>query len=316
MIYDSQPPAPCRRRDARRAVQAMAAEQDGVVSRAQARDLGADRWVVRGEVQAGRWRAVGRRTVAVHLQPLGERAAWRASLHEAGVGAALDGVSSLRASGLVRFEDVIHLSVPPGSRARSRPGVIVHQLRSYSTDDVIAAGIPRTRPHVAAIRAAMWARSDRAAATIMAMTVQQRLTTPARLQAQALAMGRHKRRTLILTIARDIADGAQALSELDFSRLCRQRGLPPPDRQVIRRGPRGRVYLDCYWVGFRLVVEIEGIHHDAPENAVDDSLRQNALSIRDNVVLRIPVIGIRTCPDEFMDQVAEALTAAGWCGAA
>lgn len=306
----------------RRDVQALGAEQDGVVSREQARALGADRWVVRGEVQAQRWRGIGRWTVAVHMLPLSERGLWRAALNEAGCRSALDGVSALRASGLVGFEDVNHVSVPPGSRARSRPDVIVHQLRSYCADDwaddVITVGIARMRPHVAAVRAAMWARSDRAAATIMAMAVQQRLTTPDRLLREALKVARHKRRRLIRTIAHDIADGAQALSELDFATRCRERGLPPPTRQVVRRGRRGManldVYrLDVYWDEFRVVVEIEGIHHDAPENVVDDSLRQNDLTIKRNAVLRIPLIGLRTCPDEFMDQVEAMLRAAGWC---
>lgn len=71
-----------------------------------------------------------------------------------------------------------------------------------------------------------------------------------------------------------------------------------------------------YWDEFRVVVEIEGIHHDAPENVVDDSLRQNDLTIKRNAVLRIPLIGLRTCPDEFMDQVEAMLRAAGWCRAA
>lgn len=252
----------------------------------------------------------------VHMLPLSERGLWRASLNETGRRSALDGVSALRANGLVGFDDVNHISVPPGSRARSGPNVIVHQLRSYRADDVITAGIARMRPHVAAVRAAMWARSDRAAATIMAMAVQQRLTTPDRLLREALRVGRHQRRMLIVTIAHDIADGARALSELDFAKRCRERGLPPPTRQVVRRGRRGRVYLDVYWDEFRLVVEIEGIHHDAPENVVDDSLRQNDLTIARNAVLRIPLIGLRACPDEFMDQVEAMLRAAGRAGRA
>lgn len=317
MIDDSTPAVKRgSRASVRRDVHALAAHQDGVVSREQARLLGADRWVVRGEVRAQRWRGIGRWTVAVHMLPVGERGLWRAALNDSGRRSALDGVSALRASGLVGFDDVTHVSVPQGSRARSRPGVIVHQLRSYSADDVITAGIARMRPHVAVVRAALWARSDRAAATIMAMTVQQRLTTPDRLLREAMELGHHQRRSLIVTIARDIVDGARALSELDFAKRCRERGLPPPTRQMVRRGRRGRIYLDVYWSEFRVVVEIEGIHHDAPENIVDDSLRQNDLTIKRNAVLRIPLIGLRTCPDEFMDQVEAMLRAAGWSAAA
>ena len=71
-----------------------------------------------------------------------------------------------------------------------------------------------------------------------------------------------------------------------------------------------------YWDDYALVVEIEGAHHDSPGNAIDDSLRQNDLTIGHDKVLRIPVLGLRTLPDEFMAQVERALRAAGWSHAA
>jgi very-short-patch-repair endonuclease len=64
------------------------------------------------------------------------------------------------------------------------------------------------------------------------------------------------------------------------------------------------------------VVEVEGAHHDAPENAVDDALRQNALTIGRLGVLRIPVLGLRTCPGAFLAQVEQLLRQAGWAPAA
>ena len=166
------------------------------------------------------------------------------------------------------------------------------------------------------VRAAMWARSDRAAATVMAMAVQQRLATADAVLLEARRLNRHKRRPLILAVARDVADGAQALSELDFAALCRRRGLPEPTRQRVLQGPRGRVYLDVSWNEYGVVVEVEGAHHDAPENAVDDALRQNALTIGRLGVLRIPVLGLRTCPGPFLAQVEQLLRQAGWAPAA
>ena len=38
-----------------------------------------------------------------------------------------------------------------------------------------------------------------------------------------------------------------------------------------------------------------------------DALRQNAVAIAGDTVLRLPVLGLRVCPDEFFDQIAEAL---------
>jgi very-short-patch-repair endonuclease len=76
------------------------------------------------------------------------------------------------------------------------------------------------------------------------------------------------------------------------------------------------VYLDALWDDFDVVVEIEGVHHDAPENAIDDALRQNALTISRLGVLRIPVLGLRTCPESFLQQVEALLRAAGYGTAA
>jgi very-short-patch-repair endonuclease len=146
----------------------------------------------------------------------------------------------------------------------------------------------------------------------MAMSVQQGVVSATPMLLEARRINRHKRRPFILLIAGDIADGAQALSELDFGRLCRMRGLPEPTRQHVRRGEHGRVFLDVLFEEYDVAVEVEGAHHDAPENAVDDALRQNALVIARLGVLRVPVLGLRAMPDRFMDQVEALLRRAGW----
>jgi len=80
---------------------------------------------------------------------------------------------------------------------------------------------------------------------------------------------------------RDITDGAQSLGELDFAQMCRRHGIPPPDRQVLRRTARGRVYLDARWAGRRLVVEIDGAGHRVGLAVTDDNLRQNEVALGD-----------------------------------
>jgi very-short-patch-repair endonuclease len=301
----------------RDAVLEAAARQDGVVSRQQATALGLDRWAVAHEIELGRWRAHGLHCIAVHRLELGDAARRRVAQWEAGDSAVLDGATSLQVAGLKNWNERIHLICPWPNGGRSWDGSFVHNSRLWNLDDfVVTDGVRRTRNDVATVRAAMYARSDRAAATVMAMSVQQGLTTGDRVLLEARRVNRHKRRTLILDIALQIADGAQALGELDFGRLCRQRGLPEPNRQVVRRGPRGRVYLDVYWDEFKVVIEIEGVHHDAPENTIDDCLRQNALTIARDSVLRIPYLGLRTCTDQFMDQVEQVLVVAGWRRAA
>jgi hypothetical protein len=105
----------------------------------------------------------------------------------------------------------------------------------------------------------------------------------------------------------DIAQGAEALSEIDFGRLCRRFGLPAPARQDVRVEPGGRRrYLDAEWIradGRRIVAEIDGALHLAQRRWWDDQLRQNELVIAGNLVLRFPSAIVRTEPALVADQL-------------
>jgi very-short-patch-repair endonuclease len=94
--------------------------------------------------------------------------------------------------------------------------------------------------------------------------------------------------------------------------MCRAAGLPEPDRQVIHDLGDGWAVVDNEWTGYDLVVEIEGVHHLHGPVTIADALRQNNLTTRRSAVLRIPILGLRTEPARFLDQVRAALTARGW----
>jgi very-short-patch-repair endonuclease len=117
-------------------------------------------------------------------------------------------------------------------------------------------------------------------------------------------------------VVNDLLGGVRSVGELDFARECRRRGLPEPDRQVVRRGKDGRYYLDVCWDDFGLVVEIDGIHHSWATSVVPDALRQNEVALGRATVLRLPLLGLRVAADEFFDQVERGLRAGGWCAAA
>lgn len=292
----------------RRAAAAATAEgRDGVLTRRELMALGIDRNTIAREVAAQRWKVHGTVTVATHtgeLSSVAER--WRA-VWEMGPGAALDGVTSLQAAGLTSFEEErLHVSVPRSAHARVVPGIRGHRVVSRVAGEVVDAGIPRVRPHVAAIRAAHWAVSDRQAALILCMTVQQRLTTPGQLAGAQEQVRIRGRRTLVSQLVRDLAGGAQSLGELDFARLCRQHGLPEPSRQVVREGPRGRIYLDVRWDAVALIVEVDGAQHRQGLAVSADNLRRNRLGIEGELVLTIDLVGLRLQPDAFMQQVVEA----------
>jgi very-short-patch-repair endonuclease len=239
------------------------------------------------------------------------------AIHESGPRAAIDGVSALQAAGLTGFTvDHVRVSVPRGATAVRRKHLVVRQTRRLRPDDVVPVGLPRVRVPVAAVRAALWAVSPRQGATILAMVVQQRLCTPLALAESFVTIRRHARRALLEAVILDLLDGAHAMGELDFARLCRAHGLPAPDRQVVRRTSEGKAYLDVYWHAYRLVVEIDGIHHFRAPAVVSDALRQNELVLTSDRVLRLPLLGLRVAPDEFMGQVRAGLVAGGWTQAA
>ena len=61
-----------------------------------------------------------------------------------------------------------------------------------------------------------------------------------------------------------------------------------------------------------MVVEVDGIQHTWVENSVGEALSaEQGSRSTDDTVLRLPVLGLRVCPDEFFAQIAEALSIAG-----
>jgi hypothetical protein len=290
----------------------LASSQEGVVSRRQLYQLGLTRWEIVAQLRARRWRRVTDQVVCLHTGPLTRAAMqWSAVLH-GGPRAHLDGASALEAGGLRRFEtDRIRVSVPRGARVRRTAQFDVRQTRRWSAEDVEQVGVPRTRPAVAAVRGALWARSSKQATLLLSMAVQQGLVLPDALADAALAVRRDRRRNLLYAVILDLMGGARSLGELDVARECRRRGLPEPTRQSLRCVAGRRYYLDVYWEDWNLVVEIDGIHHTWAENVVGDALRQNSLAIEGATVLRLPLLGLRAQPDAFFAQIEQALVAAG-----
>lgn len=293
-----------------RLAEKLAEPYDGLVTRAMLHEAGLTRGQVRSQIERGAWRAVGHHTISITgAEPVG-RATWWWALWESGQHAALDGVTSLLAAGLKGWtETMVHVSVPNNATVRPLDGVRHHRPRRLGR--VIDTDLRRTAPEVAAIRAAQGARSDRAAATLLAMVVQQRLVLPATLLEAWSGVRATARRAFLTAVIGDVCDGAHSLAELDFAAMCRQRGLPEPTRQAMRAGVNGRVYLDVLWEEFGVHVEIQGVHHNQGLAGIDDALRNNDLQVRKSakISLQIPVLGLRVNPDAFLHQVQQALAA-------
>lgn len=283
-----------------------------VASLAQLHAAGRSYEQIRAQVDARRWQRIGR-AVVLHNGALTRNEKIRAVLLDQGPRALLTSVTAAEQYGLTGWErGTVHLLVPGGTHVRRPAGI---EVRVHFTADWEGCEKhPTRRLHgvsPALLIAGAGFTSPRPACAILAASVQQRLVGAAQLRAALdVAIRLRHRHAMALAIA-DIEQGAHALSEIDFARLCRRHGLPEPRRQAMRTEPSGRVrYLDAMWLltdGRRVVVEVDGALHLTPRNWWSDQYRQNELVIAGDIVLRFPSVVVRTAEDEVAGQLRRAL---------
>jgi hypothetical protein len=256
---------------------------------------------VRARLAAGRWRRYGCALVR-HNGPLSLHQQWAVARLHGGPGALLTAFTAAQAYGLQRWErEDVHILVQAGSRMRNGCPVAtrVHYVPRLVVADAAAGSVVHRLPD-ALLRAAATFGTPRPGCGLLAAAVQQRVAQADEL-ASALerAPRQRHRRELRLAVA-DIAQGADALSEIDFVRLCRAHRLPPPAQQVARIDSAGRRrYLDATWRrrdGRLVVVEVDGALHLVATRWWDDQLRQNELALADALVLRFPSVIVRSEP--------------------
>ena len=283
---------------------------------------------LRWQISSGRWQKPARGVVVAQSGPLTDRQILRAALLRAGPRAVLAGLTASRLDGLAGFgdkasfaESPIHLLVPYGYRRRTPPlglHVVMHYSRALTSADVHPTRQPRrTRIARSLVDAAAWMPADRGAMAILAAGVQQRLVRVNDLRQVIARIETLRRRTLMTGILEDITGGAQALSELDFTRqVVRAHRLPEPSRQVARRDSRGRRrWTDVMWDEYQVVAEIDGAQHtEDPLQRWDDMERDNDLSIDGYRTLRFPAWLVRQHPELVARQIQRALRRAGYRG--
>jgi very-short-patch-repair endonuclease len=271
--------------------------------------------MVGAAIEAGRWRRLGRLLVVLHTGPLDEEAQrWAAVLSTTGLVAAA-GLTAATIGGLTGWAATgVELLVPKGARIVRPPDIpiIVHESTRFFADDLHPARtFPQTRMPRSLVDAAVWAPQPRRACGLLCSGVQQRLATPDQLRAELMAAGRVRHRGLLLAAVDDMGGGAQALSEIDFIRLCRRRGLHVACQQEVRREPSGRRrYIDATLVapsGRVVRVEVDGALHMLFRSYWDDMRRGNELVIGGTPTLRFASIAVRLDEDVVVDQLRRAL---------
>jgi hypothetical protein len=263
------------------------------------------------ELRNRRWRRSGT-AVVQHNGPLSPEQRRRVAQLHAGPQAlftAFTGAEMLGLHGWSRPET--HLLAPAGTRLRQGCPVPVRLHLHGATRPRLAHDRSVEALPDALLRAGATFRNPRPACGILAAAVQQRLLKADDLDEALDRFTRVRHRHDLRLAVADIAGGAEALSEIDFARLCRRHGLPEPMRQVVRREKDGRRrYLDATWRrrdGRLIVVEIDGALHLVPRRWWDDQIRQNELALADAVVLRYPTVFLRVEERVVVDQLKRAL---------
>jgi len=278
---------------------AIAAEQDGVLTRRQLAASGVSPGQLKAAVAARRWRTFGRNVVVLANAALSQRQRLWVAVLLPGTPCALAGLSAAEAAGLRGFEsEKVHILVPHSTHAGAPSWVKIHESRRFTDQDINRAfGLPRTRSARSVIDAAAWSRFPRRACALLCAAVQQRVTTAERLSAELALAGAVRHVRLMRAILGDIAGGGHTLAEIDLGRLAARAGLPSPERQRIRREPDGAVrYLDAEFDlpdGTVLTVEVDGRGHMHVETWLDDTDRQNEVVIGGRPVLRFPSLTVR-----------------------
>lgn len=255
----------------------------------------------------GHWREITSRVyLAAPSDPTQEQRMWAASLH-AGKDAVLAGQAALYASGWKHdVAEPFDVLVP-----REQNPLCPKWIRLHRTSRLITSpkqGMPRSQPVEACLDAADWARTNREAAFIIITTLSKKLVTPRELERAAGQRAQLRRRGLIVETLTEFVGGVMSMGELDFSRLCRQYGIRPPDRQVRRTSSSGQRCIDAYWDAERVVVEIDGAGHADVEVMRDDHERQNDLVIQgDRIFLRVFAWVLKYEPEVFMSQLAQVV---------
>ena len=280
------------------------------------------------QVRAGRWQRPCKGVVVAHSGPLTDEQLLRVAMLRAGSRAALGGLTAARLNGFEGFTGAtpreggpVHVLVNCGFKApAAMPGLrlVVHHTKFLGEEDISPNLEPRrTRMARSLIDAAVWMPTERGALAVLAAGVQQRRTRVQDLREVIERIGaRLPRKNLIIAALDDIDGGAQALSELDFTRkVIKQFGLPEPSRQAGRKDERGRQrWIDAAWEDWKVIVEIDGAQHIEAQQYWDDMDRENDLKLDGYVVLRFPAWLVRRHPDHVAATILRALRKAGYAG--
>jgi hypothetical protein len=289
-----------------------ATAQAGLVTRRQLRGLGLSHHYVDTQLDAGRWQEISSTVLATTTGPLSRtQLMWAGVLH-AGPRSALGGVTALERHGLERWHrDEITVLVSKSHHLEPIDGVRFVETRRPIQLLTSSRPLATWRIEPAALLWAGYQPVTRTAYGLLAACVQQRLTTPYRLDAWITRMRPLRRAKPFRRLLGELAEGTQSVAERDVLTMCDTHGLPRPHRQTRRTDSAGRLrYTDAEWRlpdGRTIVLEVDGAFHMTVEHWGADIERHRQLVATGVVAVRCTAIELR----DRSERVARDLRALG-----
>jgi hypothetical protein len=294
-------------------------EQAGVISRRQAHAAGVADHDIRRLLRRREWAPVHDGVYVDHTGPLQWlQRAWAAVLFA--WPAAICHDSALRAAdGPGKRErddtDPIHVAVQRNRAFVAPPGIVPHRLADLGLKAQWNLGPPRLRIEQAVLDVAAEAGDDFRAIAVLGAAVQSRRTTAERVLEALHGRTRIARRTFLIGVLRDIAEGTcSALEHGYLTRVERAHGLPVPGRQVAASA-RGPIYRDVEYRRYGLVIELDGrLFHGSPEARDRDLDRDLDAALDGRSTVRLGWGQVYGRPCRTAARVASLLRTRGWAG--
>lgn len=201
---------------------------------------------------------------------------------------------------LRRLPDPIEVSVLDRPRPGPRPGVIVHRPRTLDATDIekvnglACTSLARTLVDIASAHEYLLEPVTRQAEYKGFLTP---VTALSIIDTTRGLNGAPAVRELLASASLDAA-GLDSELERRVAQLMTDGQVPPGVRQqrFDLRPDHRRVVVDFWWPQARLVVEVDGPHHELPIQAAHDRRRDAALARRAIHVHRVPHTVIRNEP--------------------
>lgn len=289
-----------------REIQRAAAQQHGVVTRAQLIAVGVTDHEIARRLTAARMHA--RYDGVYYLDSVGFT--WATEVRSALFACGPDAIASHRCAAVLWGLDgirgrMVELTVPYDVSPEP-DGVIVHRTRRYNPAFLVQS-LPTTSIEKTILDLA-GVLPERVVLKAARSAVKKGLTTPTRLdRAIGIFCGRgvtgtRKARRVVAFVAEDQSG---SVAEIDLKELVFEAPIPRPIQQLhVRLQDGSNAYPDLCWPDRMRIVEADGFEaHGTPEQFEHDLRRQNQLMELGWEIRRFTATAIRDRPREVQDEI-------------